>query len=709
MSGNIVFPRAPVVPPTVPTVVGQPTSDTIVVQFDTAASFALPACTYSVRLGAPRPEAAPFPFGSVVPGLLTDPLSFTSYPATQFFGTIYRATITGLSPMTTYFCQSVASNAATFVYGTGTEVSQLSEPITTSDLSGPIAPPSGPPTVPVVSGSTTTSSITVTFDVAGITGTDVQFSAVFGQTTSPTAPLVATLVTGTTYQAVASGLLIGTDYYFKAVASNSSGTSLSAVSAAIQTAGGAGTPPSAPPTVPAVSGTPTSSSITVTFDVAGITGTAPISFNVLYGTTASPATQASASLVSGTTYQAVVSGLTSNTAYYFKSVAVNAAGSQASAVSAPISTAGTPPGPSSLKTNVLVTFLLYSSATSCWIIDTAANPALGNWFVTGPNAGQIQNNTGAPVIPYLQSLQAAGVKVLLSIGGSGANATLGTMFANTPNFAQSFANCFLGATSAPNPLGFVNTAWSGFAFDGFDLDMEANTPAPSDFTVFCTTIQGLTLPKPCIKTMAPQAPNLVAANAFGGNANGLWYPFPHAYPSDTLANFNTGPTQGAIMGPDNLAASGMDYMFVQFYNQGPSWYPGTTGTSFGVALAMWGWLCVASQATIGVGCKVMMGWASTDGDPIWNAATDTAALQAAIAQANTLIVAQGGRYSGVTPLDWLAGSGFWNSPTANSVIQNMYANNALSNMPADATMLYCNNQASPQAPGWTGPIPVGRT
>jgi len=99
-----------------------------------------------------------------------------------------------------------------------------------------------------------------------------------------------------------------------------------------------GTPPSSAPTIPVVSGTPTSSSITVTFDIAGITGTAPILYGIYYGTTTSPITPIQATLSSGTIYTATVNGLTPTTTYYFKSVATNAYGTMSSAVSGPIAT-----------------------------------------------------------------------------------------------------------------------------------------------------------------------------------------------------------------------------------------------------------------------------------------------------------------------------------------------------------------------------------
>ena len=62
--------------------------------------------------------------------------------------------------------------------------------------------------------------------------------------------------------------------------------------------------PSGPPTTPILLG-PTNASITVTFDVAGITGTAPLVFSALYGTVAQgPINPVEADFLQDTLYEA---------------------------------------------------------------------------------------------------------------------------------------------------------------------------------------------------------------------------------------------------------------------------------------------------------------------------------------------------------------------------------------------------------------------
>ena len=310
---------APSGAPTVPAVSGSPTSTSITVTFDAAGITGTAPITYSILYGTTTTPTAPF-------------------PATLVTGTTYQAVVSGLVPATTYYFESVASNSI------GSVASAVSAGIATAAAGG--SPPSAAPTVPaIISGNTTSSNISVTFDVAGITGTaPITYAVLVGTTNTPTTPVTATLVSGTTYQANCSGLTAATPYYFKSRSSNVDGTVLSAAAGPFSTSAAA-TAPSAP-AAPVVSGTPTTNSITVTFDTAGQTGTAPITYSILYGTTNNPTISAAAVLQSGTVYSAVVGNLVANTPYYFKSVATNALASTPSAVSAAISTAAAAVAPS---------------------------------------------------------------------------------------------------------------------------------------------------------------------------------------------------------------------------------------------------------------------------------------------------------------------------------------------------------------------------
>ena len=227
----------------------------------------------------------------------------------------------------------------------------------------PPTPPSAPPGVPFYVGGATASTITMNINVAGVQGSPPPvYSVLYGTTPNPATPFPAYRAFGSLYTAQLTGLQSNTSYYFKSVATNAAGQQISAVSVGVTTSDGTGTAPSAPPTVPVVSGTPTSSTITVTFDVAGITGSPPPYYTVLVGPTTNPTGPFPATFVSGTTYQAVATGLAPNTNYYFKSVAQNGISpNQVSAVSAAIKTGTgpTPPPPTGpLQTLCHHTFLV---------------------------------------------------------------------------------------------------------------------------------------------------------------------------------------------------------------------------------------------------------------------------------------------------------------------------------------------------------------
>jgi len=294
--------------PTVPVVFGSPKIKSITTRFDVLGITSNSKQTYSILYGNTK---NPTTVGSVK----------------LVSGTIYEAVLNNLKPNTTYYIKSVAKNSV----GNETSSSAIIK------TAVPPIPPTKAPSSPLVFGTPTGTSITTRFDVAGITGNPTPtYSILYGNTKNPTTVGIATLVSGTTYQAVLNGLTADTTYYIKSVATNSIGNKTSS-SAIIKT----GRPPSKAPTVPLVFGTPTGTSITTRFDVAGITGDIPITYSILYGTSPNPTTVGNATLVSDTTYQAVINDLTADTAYYIKSVATNFIGIKTS--SSAIIKTGIPP------------------------------------------------------------------------------------------------------------------------------------------------------------------------------------------------------------------------------------------------------------------------------------------------------------------------------------------------------------------------------
>lgn len=102
--------------------------------------------------------------------------------------------------------------------------------------------------------------------------------------------------------------------------------------------GGGGTAPSVP-SAPTISGSPGQTSMTLNYDSTGETGTEPITYSGLYGTSAPPTNPASMINVGGNNYVMALTGLIPDTAYYAQAVATNAYGTVASLVAGPFTTA----------------------------------------------------------------------------------------------------------------------------------------------------------------------------------------------------------------------------------------------------------------------------------------------------------------------------------------------------------------------------------
>jgi hypothetical protein len=79
--------------------------------------------------------------------------------------------------------------------------------------------------------------------------------------------------------------------------------------------------------------------MTLNFDSAGMTGTAPITYSGLYGLVDPPTTPASMVNIGGTSYVMPLSGLVPNTPYFVRSVATNATASVQSLTAGPFTTA----------------------------------------------------------------------------------------------------------------------------------------------------------------------------------------------------------------------------------------------------------------------------------------------------------------------------------------------------------------------------------
>lgn len=706
--------NAPSKPPTAPVVSGitPPTASDITITCDITGITGTPTPTYVAQYG------------------LT-PTTITSLGGTMTVsGNTASITVGSLTANTIYYFNATATNGVT-----PDQVSPASAPISTTG-SGK-TPPSGPPTVPVVSTpAPTPTTLTVQFDVAGITGTPTPiYRLLIGTTTSPQEEVTVELSSGTIYKGTATGLTPATNYYWKSVAFNGQAPdALSAVSAPISTAASGGTPPNQPPTVPAVFGAPTDTSITLQFDTTGITGNPPPAFGVLWGLNPSPGSMVPATIVgSGPIYQATVTNLTPSTPYYFESYASNGIfPRQTSVVSAPISTAATPSG-DVLKNQMLITFLIKDVTTGIWQVNTSGNADIGSMFLTGAQAGTIVSGSGsglpsqATSISNMLAFKALGggtTPLMISMGGATGN--LGIMMPtvqSAQDLCNSIWNSLFGA-AAPNPLSWSNAAWGGgptpLFFDGMDLDWE-NAMGGDVALAFLTqwsanvTAYGGAVGKKYLN-MAPQSPN-------------TWYPSDSSFPwTNGGANVPWAGSQSALstIHPGFLASPALlapaqlkvfDNIFIQLYNQAGLYLtepPGSTtyNPNFTAQIAQWAYLVMKARRA-GGSTVLTWGFASTDAPQIWGQ-TDGAILNTAIglinAQVSAQLIADGD--APCAAYEWSGGFGMWNSPTNINPITFVYGSTSAitkADMSAQYATFYMSATYPSPATLWAAPIPLTDT
>lgn len=318
------------------------------------------------------------------------------------------------------------------------------------------------------------------------------------------------------------------------------------------------------------------------------------------------------------------------------------------------------------------------------------------------------------VFAYFQALQAAGAKVLVSLGGS--TFTVASI-ANTTvaiQLAQSICFSLLGQTSSPNPLGWTaltNDAGASFAFDGIDLDFENDPVADvTTMTILLSTLRTNAGNK--LITCAPQIPYMYVGGYSGlaYNANGAYFPYLAATSSLTSLKTST-PGSPALLDVNNIG--NFSQINMQFYNQPTSGYPAADGVypgegNFANSLAELGYLCLNATTTnkplVNIG---LLG--GTDGnypEPIPNAGTLAQNIVTGVLAAQALILAA---IPGTALNNWLNGLMFWESPEANVYAEQVVAAIQAINtsIPVNVVLYGGQNWTAAQGvsnPGWTSSV-----
>ena len=634
---------------------------------------------------------------------------------------IWETTLTGLTAASVYNVVAVATNAAGATQSTQTIFNTLPAAVT---------PPSAPPTVPAFV-SATTSSITVSIDTTGITGSaPIAYAVLYGTTTSPTVTYSTSTAVGNILTFVVPGLAAATNYYFKAVAQNAAGVQTSLVSAAYAT--------SVPP----------------------------------------PAT----ALVTNCCIPFLIQGPRFNTPYataidYY--VNVDAVGCTQA-----------PPNPALVGAQEYGYMFATSQVTP------------GQTFNSGLcTSDQPYSQAYGPTTDaFFTSLGAA--KKLISWGGFYAD-ILGLFgpyqpvgFPGTNNssvdIVNSFCSCYLRLPGA-NPLSWSNTGWNT-TFDGLVLDFEnvglggnpnVNNTYPQPQNPAPAFPASATDPKyaPYIAALAaiPTAYRARSPNGFLGNApvslsingdilvegaatNGnigaansalnTWFAFPDSVTVPSAATYNSAASS-ALNHPSVMCL--FDDIFVQFYNESSSYYPG--GAKFNNLLAQWGYVALQAQklgqkkTTINIGLakgNIIPGGnppvANAQGPtpPLPNQAgppytywypqyatrsppnsinvaqnalfwpntgltEDPANVANAIDAANSILQTATGNPN-LQPSDWCSGMGFWAGSNATNMAQNVYDKNSAftpgPNLPSK--YVYCWADASYPSPAtnWPANVPI---
>jgi hypothetical protein len=234
----------------------------------------------------------------------------SSYSVTSGTGTgSYTSSLTGLTPVTTYYIRAFATNSVGTVYGPELSFTTLA-------------------VVPTLASTETATSITTTTAISGGNITDnggatvTTSGLVWSTTSTPTIALSTKTTDGTstgTFTSSLTGLTAATTYYVRSYATNIAGTNYGTQTSFTTLA-----------QAPIVSGTTTPTSVTRTTAIVGGTissdGIPTATRGLVYGTSSGSSTYSITVGAGAGTYSTTITGLTAGTTYFVRSFASNSLG-----------------------------------------------------------------------------------------------------------------------------------------------------------------------------------------------------------------------------------------------------------------------------------------------------------------------------------------------------------------------------------------------
>lgn len=324
-----------------------------------------------------------------------------------------------------------------------------------------------PGNVPVpVPGAITSTSIEISFDVAGVTGTQpITYDAAFAVTSGgPYEAISLSPPVGTVYTGSIGGLTPNTPYYFIVQALNSAGQTTS-TEVQINTSAAGPTPPGNLPNVQLALAN--STFLNLFIDTAAVTGTTPITYSTRYASTEGAwNTSVGFALSSGTIYSASAQDLYPGTNYYFQTLALNTGGTTSSMQPyAILSTlASTIEGPNvapSIPTAGLISPSSMNITTN--ISSVTGSPTPSYYILFGP--------TDPPTQGYSTT----------STGPDTRTAYISSLTANTPYYARSQA--YISSTNVSTSASAVFSTLVAPTAPSAPTKPELVSASPSSITV----------------------------------------------------------------------------------------------------------------------------------------------------------------------------------------------------------------------------------